>query len=259
MGLSCLDLGLQVQGRWLLQGVTGQVVAGQLTAVVGPNGAGKSTLLHLCSGGLVPTAGQVSLDGRALPRWPVHELARRRAVLAQDTPLAFHARVDEVVALGRYPHRRQPSYREPHIVPEALAQAGVAHLAGQLLHTLSGGERARVHFARVLTQVWEAVDGGSRWLLLDEPTAALDLRHQTELLQRARDWACHQGVGVVAVLHDLNLALRFADQVWVMHEGRCVAQGDPTQVLTPACLAQVWGVQAWLAPTPTGQPRLQWV
>lgn len=257
--LSYDQLAFAVRGRTLLHPLSGALAAGRVTAILGPNGAGKSTLLGLLCGSLKATQGTVALDGQALACWPHASLARRRAVLAQDNAVAFNLTVQEVVALGRYPHRQCPSRQENHIVAQAMALAGVAGMAQQGIQHLSGGERARAHFARVLAQVWEAPEQGSRWLFLDEPTAALDLRHQTDLLQRARDWATQQGVGVVAVVHDLNLALRFADRALVLDQGHCVADGPPAQVLTPALLAQVWGVQAWCSTTPGGEPRLQWV
>lgn len=259
MELSYQNLELSVRGRTLLHPLSGALVAGQVTTIVGPNGAGKSTLLGLLCGAHHPTQGTVSLDGQPLSAWPHGSLARRRAVLAQDNAPAFNHSVQEVVALGRYPHRLCPSRQEKDIVPLAMAHAGVGGMAHRSIHSLSGGERARVHFARVLAQVWDAPERGSRWLFLDEPTAALDLRHQTDLLQRARDWACDQGVGVVAVVHDLNLVLRFADRVLVLDQGRCVADGVPTEVLTPTLLAQVWQVDAWWGATPAGGLRLQWV
>jgi iron complex transport system ATP-binding protein len=259
MALSYQNLQWAVGGRTLLHSLSGALAAGQVTAIVGPNGAGKSTLLSLLCGSRKATQGTVTLDGQALTAWAHDNLARRRAVLVQDNSVAFNHTVQEVVALGRYPHRLCPSRQENRIVPQAMALAGVAGMAQQGIHHLSGGERARVHFARVLAQVWEAPGQGSRWLFLDEPTAALDLRHQTDVLQRARDWATQQSVGVVAVVHDLNLALRFADRALVLSQGHCVADGPPLQVLTPALLAQVWGVDAWCTTTPSGETRLQWV
>lgn len=258
MALSYQHIAVEVAGRPLLHALAGCLHAGQLTAIVGPNGAGKSTLLSVLCGARHPSHGNICLDERPLSAWSAPALARRRAVLAQDNSVAFDYTVAEVVALGRYPHRFQPSHQENDIVPQALHLAGVSELAQRAIHSLSGGERARAHFARVLAQIWEATDAGSRWLFLDEPTAALDLRHQTELLQRASDWAQQQGVGVVAVVHDLNLALRYADRTLVLHQGHCVADGPPTQVLTPSLLREVWGVEAWQTHTPNGEPRLLW-
>ena len=179
----------------------------------------------------------------------------------------------EVVELGRYPHRRQPSAGESGIPLLAMQSTHVDALEGRTLNTLSGGEKARAHLARALAQVWESTSqtyaalgrpkqvqpprgaesyrsvserGGttSRWLLLDEPTAALDLQHQHRMLQLARTWASNQGIGVVAVLHDLNLALRYSDSALLLAAGKLVVQGATQDVLTPERISQVWGVAA---------------
>ena len=157
--------------------------------------------------------------------------------------MAFDFTAQEVVELGRYPHRNQPGAEEAQIPGEAMALTGVDHLAQRSLNTLSGGERARAHLARALAQIWQApADGAARWLLLDEPTAALDLALQHHAMRLLRDWASQRGVGVVAVLHDLNLALRYADEVLLLGHGRC--QTGPVQaVLTPEAIARVWGLE----------------
>jgi iron complex transport system ATP-binding protein len=184
-----------------------------------------------------------------------------------------------VVELGRYPHRRHPSRNETDVVLKAMQATAVEHLQYRSLNTLSGGEKARVHLARALAQVWEPVAGiddegpgaapgrpkqaqpprraesytpvsergdqqVARWLLLDEPTAALDLQHQHRMLQLVRAWATAQGVGVVAVLHDLNLALRYSDRCVVLQDGQVAGSGATAEVLTPACIEKVWGVIA---------------
>jgi len=164
-----------------------------------------------------------------------------RAVLPQDTQVAFDFRVRDVVTLGRYPHRLNPSTDEAGIVEAAMALTDVLALAERAVSSLSGGERARVQLARVLAQIW-APTAAPRWLLVDEPTAALDLHHQHQTLSTLRRWSRESGVGVVAVLHDLNLALRYVDQVWVLDGGRLQAQGPPDQVLTPALVQRVWRV-----------------
>ena len=127
----------------------------------------------------------------------------------------------------------------------AMQSTHVDHLAARPLNTLSGGEKARAHLARALAQVWQPVDTyQTRWLLLDEPTAALDLQHQHRMLQLARTWAQSQGIGVVAVLHDLNLALRYSDSALVLANGQLLAQGETPEVLSPERISQVWGVMA---------------
>ena len=252
---------VSVSGKTLLQAASAQFSAGQVTAILGPNGAGKSTLMAVLSGQRQPSSGEVCLAGQALAAHAPAELARVRACVAQETQVAFEFTVREVVELGRYPHRRQPSRHEAAIVLQAMQATQVDHLAERALNTLSGGEKARAHLARALAQVWEDVGNNrARWLLLDEPTAALDLQHQHRMLQLARDWACQQGVGVVAVLHDLNLALRYSDRCVVLQGGRVVASGVTPEVLTPACIEKVWGVSAQVVPEVAGSAhRLQYV
>lgn len=257
--LEAIGVGVEVPGKTLLRDTSAHFMAGQVTAILGPNGAGKSTLLSLLTGQREPANGTVRLAGKPLAAHTLRDLARVRACVAQETQVAFDFTVQEVVDLGRYPHRRHPSPQESGIALQAMQATAVDHLAQRALNTLSGGEKARVHLARALAQVWEPVSerGGHihRWLLLDEPTAALDLQHQHRMLQLVRDWAVGQGVGVVAVLHDLNLALRYSDRCVVLRDGRVVASGATGQVLTPACIEQVWGVRAHPAPAGKGTQR----
>lgn len=247
--LEVVGADVEVPGRSLLQAVSAQFMAGQVTAVLGPNGAGKSTLMSLLTGQRQPTGGHVYLAGKSLPAYAPADLARVRAFVAQETQVAFEFTVREVVELGRYPHRRHPGKREADVVMQAMQATAVEHLQHRALNTLSGGEKARVHLARALAQVWEPVtgiagDSSVRWLLLDEPTAALDLQHQHRMLQLVRAWATAQGVGMVAVLHDLNLALRYCDRCVVLQSGRVVGSGATADVLTPLCIEKVWGVVA---------------
>lgn len=232
-----------VQGQVLLHSLSAVFQAGRVTAILGPNGAGKSTLLSLLSGQHTPTSGRIWFNGQLMVTFGASRLALLRAVMAQDTAVAFDYTVEDVVGLGRFAHRRQPSANEAAIVPAAMAATGVSHLAGRILNSLSGGEKARAQLARALAQVWEpAAGGGQRWLLLDEPTAALDLAHQHHTMALVRAWAQSHGVGVIAVLHDVNLALRYADDVVVLERGRLVAEGPAPQVLVPALIRRVWQV-----------------
>ncbi|WP_184858550.1 heme ABC transporter ATP-binding protein [Acidovorax soli] len=241
--LVCDQLGVGLPGRPLLATVHAQLQPGRFTAILGPNGAGKSTLLSMLSGQRTPRSGSVGLSGRPLARIGAPELARLRAVLPQETAVAFDFTVQEVVEMGRFPHRQSPSRQEARIAHDAMEATGVAHLATRGVNTLSGGERARAHLARALAQIWEPLpDGATRWLLLDEPTAALDLAHQHQAMALVRRWAVEQGIGVVAVLHDLNLALRYAHDVVLMGAGRCDV-GPAPEILNPAAIARVWGVQ----------------
>jgi iron complex transport system ATP-binding protein len=242
----------------LLATVHTQFVPGRVTAILGPNGAGKSTLLAMLSGQRAPRSGQVWMGGQPVSGKGAQALARQRAVLPQDTAVAFDFTVQEVVEMGRFPHRQQPSRHEARIVTEAMQATGVAHLAGRSINTLSGGERARSHLARALAQIWEPLpDGVTRWLLLDEPTAALDLAHQHHTLALVRRWAVEQGVGVVAVLHDLNLALRYAHDSLLLAPGLAGPRSvhATAHLLTPATIAQVWGVHSTPVLAADGVPQ----
>lgn len=238
-------VGVRAGASVLLSDLDLDLTPGEVGVVLGPNGAGKSTLLSVLAGLRAPDSGSVLLGDCVLHTIPAEVLALERAVMQQDSAVAFDFSVREVVELGRYPHRLRPSADEAGIAREAMALTGVSHLADRAINSLSGGERARVQLARVLAQVWHPLpDRRPRWLLLDEPTAALDLHHQHQTLATVCSWARDRGVGVFAVLHDLNLALRYADRVWVLDGGRLQASGPPAQTLNAAVLRQVWRVHA---------------
>ena len=229
-------------GRLLVDRVSLAVEPGQVHALLGPNGAGKTTLLRLLAGELAPTSGSVELNGRSLATLSPGERARQRAVLPQSHGLSFGFTAAQVVALGRLPCPRHAPDHEARIVQAALERAGVEALAARSYPTLSGGERARVQLARALAQVWEPLpDGAARFLLLDEPTASLDLAHQHDCLRAVRALAA-QGLGVLVVLHDPNLALRYANQATMLGDGRVVEQGPPAQVITAPALERLYGV-----------------
>ncbi len=217
----------------VLDDVDLDVHGGELVALVGPNGAGKSTLLAVLAGDPRPDAGHVLLDGTDLRAQRLTDLARRRAVMAQEARVSFAFRAGEVVAMGRHPWRGTPrAEHDDAVVAAAMADADVVALAGRTFPTLSGGEKARVAFARALAQEGDV-------LLLDEPTAALDIRHQEAVLARARR-AARAGAAVVVVLHDLTLAAAYADRVVVLDGGRVRADGPPRAVLTSALLSDVY-------------------
>ncbi|MFA7504338.1 MAG: heme ABC transporter ATP-binding protein [Burkholderiaceae bacterium] len=230
-------------GRTILDALDCEWRSGQLSAICGPNGAGKSTLLEVLAGSLAPGRGQVRLDGRPLAQWPAPGLARRRAVLMQQALLQFPFLVAEVVALGRSPHHGMSgAASDERIIGEAMRLVGIEDLADRDYLALSGGERQRVHIARSLAQVWEAPSSGARWLLLDEPTASLDLRHQIGLMKTLARLA-REGWAVVAVLHDLHLVARWTDRCLLLSEGRLVADGPAGRVLSPDRIGEVYGLE----------------
>ncbi|MEW5967326.1 MAG: heme ABC transporter ATP-binding protein [Pseudomonadota bacterium] len=240
-------------GRNLLDDVSLSARAGEVLAILGPNGAGKSTLLKVMAGEFAPDAGEVALGGRRLRNWLPVELARVRAVMRQDTHLEFAFTAREVVMMGRYPHcERHTTARDWDIVDDALAAADAGHLAARPYPRLSGGEKARVQFARALAQVWPG-DTEARLLFLDEPTAALDITHQHSLLVLARDLSRAHCFAVIAVLHDLNLAARYADRIALLDQGRVAALGTPAEVLTPEQLMATYHVAADCHTGPGGE------
>ncbi len=242
--------------REVLKGVDLQLRAGEVGVILGPNGAGKSTLLGTLGGLQRTDAGRVWLNGQPLHTGSAAGFARHRAYLPQDLVPAFDFTAQAVVELGRYPHRQHPEPDEAAIVRAAMRRASVEALARRGIRQLSGGERARVQLARAMAQVWRpCADGLPRWLLLDEPTAALDLQHQHQSLSALRDWSREQGIGVLMVLHDLNLALRCADRAWVLAHGQVVAHGATADALTADLVRAVWRVKAHPVLDPAGVPQ----
>ncbi|WP_370681670.1 heme ABC transporter ATP-binding protein [Comamonas sp. GB3 AK4-5] len=261
-GLHCQGLQIAAQRRGpLLAQVDARLRPGRVTAILGPNGAGKSTLLAALCGQQPARQGLLLWDGQPLARQPSTQRARRMAVMHQDTQLAFAFTVQDVVDMGRYPHRQAPAPDEAAIVQHCLQATGVAALAQREMASLSGGERARVQLARALAQIHgvagpEGDVGGSRWLLLDEPTAALDLQHQHQAMALVRARSRQDGLGVVVVLHDLNLALRYADDVLLLPgQGAAAQWGAVQQVLTLATIARVWRMQGEFSAASDGTPQ----
>ncbi|VWX63048.1 Hemin import ATP-binding protein HmuV [Burkholderiales bacterium 8X] len=255
MTISCIDLELRMGGRTLLASACFELRPGAVVGILGPNGAGKSTLLSVLSGQRVPTRGRVLLDGEPLADLPLEGLARRRALMPQESGVAFDFSAREVVTLGRFPHRRSPHASEDSIARSAMASTDVDQLAARVLNSLSGGEKSRVQMARALAQLWHPLEGGaSRWLLLDEPTAALDLAHQHAAMRLVRSWAA-KGVGAIAVLHDLNLARRFVDEVLVLDGLGGLHAGPVGRVLQPLLIEQVWNMPCQAVQGNDGTPQ----
>ncbi|MCI4326439.1 MAG: ATP-binding cassette domain-containing protein [Thermoplasmata archaeon] len=247
--------GLTVRYRAVtaLHQVTLRVRPGEVLALAGPNGSGKSSFVRAVVG-LAPVAeGQIEFGGRPLETLSLEERARTIAWMPQEEPVGDNIPIREYVLYGRYPHSpRFAPVRDSDraIADRVLAELGFTDRAEVGVQELSGGERQRVRLGRVLVQETPV-------LLLDEPTAHLDMGHQLDILERVRRLAHAEGRAVVAALHDLNLAARYADRVVVLHRGRIVADGLPSSVLSPALLRDVWGVVADLRTDPrTGLPYL---
>lgn len=211
-----------------------RVQTGEMLAIIGPNGAGKSTLLSLLSGFRAPHIGQVCLDNISLADWPRATLASRRAVVAQREQPVFDWRVEELATLGARASNDE-AQRWMH-------ELDIAHLAARVAPTLSGGELQRVMIVRALCQLAQTPEP-SRLLLLDEPTSALDIGQQQALMRLLHRLTRKHAMGVVCVLHDINLALRFADRVWLVDQGQRIASGPPDQVLSPSRLSDIYRVE----------------
>ena len=228
-----------VKGKTLLSNVNFHAKPGEFWAVIGANGAGKSTLMKLLSKEHAPIFGSITFRGKDLKNYKLKELAQERAVLAQQNSITLSFTVLEIVLMGRYPfYDTQPTQRDLEIVDLCLKKVGIADLKNRLFPTLSGGEQQRVQVARTLAQIWEIKEG---LILLDEPTTGMDLLHQYETFQLAKEMT-GRGFGVVAVVHDLNLALQYADKVLMMKGGEAYASGVPEVVLTEENIKAAFGL-----------------
>jgi iron complex transport system ATP-binding protein len=245
--MSATGVSVAYGGIPVLAEVDIEVRAGEVLALVGPNGAGKSTLLSVLSGDVSPSAGEVTVDGAPLGSWSTIELAMRRAVLLQQVGMSFPFTVLQMVRMGRAPWAGlEAEDRDDDVVYDAMVATDVLQFAERVFMSLSGGERARAALARVLAQEAPV-------LLLDEPTAALDIRHQEQVLALARERAA-KGDAVVVVMHDLGLAAAHSDRVVILSHGRIRAVGSPDQVMTAELLGEVYECPIELVRNPrTGQ------
>ena len=237
--LSAESLSVRLGDKAVLSGVSAAFAPGLVTAIVGPNGAGKSTLLDILAALRKPDAGQVTLAGRALRDLPSRERARRIAYLPQNAEIAWAVDGRTFIGLGRTPYVGAwgLTAEDRAAVDRAMAVTGVEGFADRVVSTLSGGERARVLIARALA-------GEPQWLLADEPLAGLDPGHVLDACDLFRRLADEEGRGVILTLHDLDAALRVADRVIVLAEGRVLADAAPTEALSPTVLKAAYGVEA---------------
>lgn len=259
MNAPCPTPHLQVEGlSWqaaaahIVRDVSLHVARGELVGLLGPNGSGKSTLLRMIYRTLRPASGSVRVNASDVWQSSARENARAMAVLAQENPSEFELRVRDVVLMGRTPHQ-SPFARDGEedfrLVAQALQRVDAQALSERIFSTLSGGEKQRVLMARALAQQ-------APLLILDEPTNHLDVRHQFELMNLIRSL----GLTALAALHELPLAAHYCDRLYLLKEGALVAQGTPTQVLTPEIIADVYGVRALVRTSPrSGKPLIEFL
>jgi iron complex transport system ATP-binding protein len=226
----------------ILTGISIDFEPGLFHVILGPNGSGKSTFLKVFSGEQKPQQGMVRYDNDNAFRLNKIVLAQRRAVMSQQPELHFPLTVAEVVMMGRYPHfTYRPAKKDEAICRQAIAKMEIDHFTERDYLTLSGGEKQRVQFARVLAQLWEQPATGCRYLLLDEPVSSLDIHYQHQFLQEVKNLA-KENMVLVAVLHDLNLAIQYADELIFMKEGRIVHKGKPAEVVTAGLVKDVFNI-----------------
>lgn len=238
-GMELRAAGVEIDGRWLVKDASLDLRPGRLTILVGLNGSGKTTLLRLLAGLWPPSEGEVTLNGREISSLPRRELARHVSYVPQDTHLGFAFTVRDVVMMGRHPHLgrfEREREQDRRSVEEAMRRADVLGLADRLVTEISGGERQRVIIARSL-----ATEAGT--ILLDEPTANLDIAHVLDVLDLCRQLATDQGKIIVIATHDLNAAARYADQIVLLQAGRIVACGSPSDVITDSAIREIFGVR----------------
>jgi iron complex transport system ATP-binding protein len=253
--LEATNLTVSYGRREAVKDVSLRIVEGTLTAVIGPNGAGKSTLLQTLNGGLKPSRGVVTLDGRSLESFSRRAIARHVAVVAQESEVRFPVTVLEFVLGGRYSLAGSSTWgwetdRDLDCVSRVLSETGLLALQARVLNELSGGERQRAVLARAL-----ATEAGH--LLLDEPTANLDLAHQASILATVRRRCDSEGTAAVVVTHDVNLAAEFADHILLLQEGRFIAHGSPADVFTVELMEKAFAIQVLVDPHPiSGAPRI---
>jgi iron complex transport system ATP-binding protein len=266
--LQASDISFRVGDRALISEVSISFAPGKLHLIIGPNGAGKSTLIKVLARLLRPHTGRVEYEGVDVLHASESDLAKRRAVLSQAVEVAFPLSVREVVMMGRYPHFGVSSgIVDERIADELMDFFDVTEFTDRNYQTLSGGERQRVNFARVLAQLWRGDTNSNstsnsspvndspltprtscRYLFLDEPLTFLDIHHQIEFMKKVRGFTGAPDVVTVGVVHDLNLAARFADQIVLLHEGRVIATGPAVEVLTAERIREVFNVEPTFVP-----------
>ena len=243
----------------VLHGVSLHVPRGGITGVLGPNGSGKTTLLRILSGALAPSTGTVHLDGTPIDTVPKRQLARRLAVVPQEIHPVFDYTVLDLALMGRYAHLGPFGFETAAdllAVRRALASTGTLELECRHFDTLSGGEKQRVVIASALAQFEEDTDAGDRLLILDEPTAALDLHYQIEVAQLLRRLADGRGLTLLVTTHDLQFAWQVCDRVVLLQEGRVLADGPTETTLTPEHLHALYGVRVDRMTHPDGTVSL---
>lgn len=243
--------------KLILNDINADFLPGEFNMILGPNGSGKSTFLKIFSGELQGHDGKVYYSDTPITAIKKEMLAKERGVMSQQPELSFPLTVEEVVMMGRYPHFIfNPGKKDTSICEEVMQKMNILEFRERNYLTLSGGEKQRVQFARVLAQIWEKPESGYRYLFLDEPLTSLDINYQQEFLQIAREFAKEDTV-LIAVIHDINLAIQYADKLFFLKDGELISHGRPKEILTEALIKKVFDVQTTIINNPiTNQPLI---
>jgi iron complex transport system ATP-binding protein len=254
--LKVTDINFSIGKKQILKDVCLEFLPGQFNMILGPNGSGKSTFLKILSGELQGYSGEILYGNKKLESIKKAELAKFRAVMSQQSELSFPLSVDEVVMMGRYPHFGfHPTKKDEIICKEVMAKMNIESFSDRNYLTLSGGEKQRVQYARVLAQIWEPPAIGYRYLFLDEPLTSLDINYQQEFLQIAREFTKDHTI-LLAVMHDINLALQFASQLYFFKEGALAASGPASQILSADLIKSIFGVDVLIMDNPATKKQL---
>jgi iron complex transport system ATP-binding protein len=253
--LKAEHISCRIGDKQILDDVSVSFAPGKFNMILGPNGSGKSTFLKIFSGEFHSYNGDVFYNGVKLGQLKKPELSRRRAVMSQQPELNFPLMVEEVVMMGRYPHFDfNPGKKDEKICGEVMELLKLESFRERNYLTLSGGEKQRVQFARVLAQIWEKPLAGSRYLIMDEPLTSLDLSYQHEFLSVARALLKEETV-LIAIIHDINLAIQYADRLFFLKAGRLVAHGEAAETISEPLINQVFGIHSTIVKNPvTGLP-----
>ncbi len=231
--LKAENISYQINNKTLLNNVSVEFKTGETALIVGANGAGKSTLIKILSNEVSPTSGKVYLNNKPIENYQTLELAKIRAVLSQSNEIAFPLLANEVVMMGRYPHfENKPSATDTSICEQAMELFDIAKFKDRNFLTLSGGEKQRVHFARIASQIWNNNTTETKLLFLDEPLTFLDIRFQLDFMNTLKKLIKQQNMIIIGVLHDLNLAIKYADKILLLDNGNLLKYGSPKEVLT---------------------------
>ena len=249
------NISFSVGKKQILKNVSASFLPGEFNMILGPNGSGKSSFLKIFSGEINKFHGTVLYDDKKIKALGKEELAKKRAVMSQQADLGFPLLVEEVVMMGRYPHFTfNPNKKDVTICNEVIERMNLIEFRQRNYLTLSGGEKQRVQYARVLAQVWEKPTDGYRYLFLDEPLNSLDISYQHEFLQSAVELMKDHTV-LIAVMHDINLAAHYADNLFFLKEGELVVHGRPKDILTENIIEQVFNIKTTVIENPiTGKP-----